>query len=157
MIDMAKRIFNSDKFRDAFYRLLPPEMKCCYEYLQCECDYAGIIDIDIGDLNFKIGTNNVTLQDIKEYFGEKILILNEAQNKLKIFLPKFIYWQYKNELTPNNKVHRHVYDILCREGIQTQQFLAPKVLDEDFLYWEDLCKWMKENNTNYKDVLKDRV
>lgn len=153
---MARRIFNSDKFNDAFYRKLPPEMKSCYEYLQCQCDYAGVIDIDIGDVNFKVNADNITYQKIKDYFGDKILILSEAKDKLKIFLPRFIYWQYKNELTANNKVHRHVFDVLRREGIQTKQFLAPMVQDEDFLYWEDLCKWMKEENTNYKEVLKNR-
>lgn len=158
---MAKRMFDSAKFRDPFYRKLSPEMKCAYEYLQSECDHAGVLNIDIGDVNFKIGCN-IDYEDIKETFKDKIIILNEKTEdkkitELKVFLPKFIWWQYKNELTPNNSVHRSVFNVLEQESINTEQFMAQYVLRDDFINWQDLCKWMKEENTNYKEVLQKRV
>lgn len=154
---MAKRFFDSGKFDDPFYRRLPAELKCAYDYLQSKCDYAGIINIDIEDLNFKIGCKGITYEMIKEAFAEKIIILNESQNNLKIFLPRFIFWQYKNELIPNNSVHRCVFNLLKQEGISNiEQFLAPYVCIEDFEEWQELYKSLKEQNKNYKDLLKDR-
>ncbi len=153
---MAKRFFDSGKFDDPFYRKLTPEMKCAYDYLQSKCNYAGIIDIDIDDLNFKIGCKNITYKDLKETFKDKFIILAENENRLKIFMPRFIWWQYKNELIPNNGVHRNVFTLLVEECINTDPYLAPKVRAEDFRNWNDLCKELKTMGTTYKDYIKER-
>jgi hypothetical protein len=153
---MAKRYFDSGKFDDPFYRKLSPELKCTYDYLQSKCDYAGILDIDVDDINFKVGCKNITYELIKETFKEKFIILDEKEDKLKIFMPRFIWWQYKNELMASNKVHRHVHELLKLEGISTEQFLAPKVLTEDFEYWDELAKQLKNMGITYKDYIKER-
>lgn len=153
---MAKRFFDSGKFDDPFYRKLTPEMKCAYDYLQSKCNYAGIIDIDIDDLNFKIGCKNITYKDLKETFKDKFIILAENENRLKIFMPRFIWWQYKNELIPNNGVHRNVFALLEEECINTDSYLAPKVRAEDFRNWNELCKELKTMGITYKDYIKER-
>lgn len=153
---MAKRYFDSGKFDDPFYRKLSPELKCTYDYLQSKCDYAGVLDIDVDDINFKVGCKNITYELIKETFEDKFLILAQSKNRLKIFMPRFIWWQYKNELTASNKVHRHVYDILKLEGISVEQFLAPKVLIEDFENWNEISKQLKSMGISYKDYIKER-
>lgn len=158
---MAKRFFDSGKFDDPFYRKLPAELKCTYDYLQSKCDYAGILNIDIADLNFKIGCECITFEMIKEVFTDKLIILAEdARNneltQLKIFLPRFIYWQYKNELTPNNSVHRCVYQRFKEEGIAIEPYLAQHVLKEDFEEWSELYKQLKDSGEKYKDYIKKR-
>ena len=153
---MAKRYFDSGKFDNPFYRKLSPELKCTYDYLLSKCDYAGVLDIDIDDVNFKVGCKNITYELIKETFKDKFLILDEKKDKLKIFMPRFIWWQYKNELKANNKVHRHVYDILKLEGISVEQFLAPKVLIEDFENWDEIAKQLKSMGITYLDYIKER-
>ena len=153
---MAKRYFDSGKFNNPFYRKLSPELKCTYDYLLSQCDYAGVLDIDIDDVNFKVGSKGLTYEIIKHTFQNKFVVLDEREDRLKIFMPRFIWWQYKNELMANNKVHRHVYEILKQEGISAEQFLAPKVLIEDFENWEELAKQLKAMGISYKDFIKDR-
>lgn len=153
---MAKRYFDSGKFDDPFYRKLSPELKCTYDYLQSKCNYAGILDIDVDDVNFKVGTREITYQLIKQTFKDKFIILDEQEDKLKIFMPRFIWWQYKNELMASNKVHRHVYELLKLEGINAECFLAPKVLTEDFEYWDELAKQLKSMGISYKEYITNR-
>ena len=153
---MAKRFFDSGKFNDPFFRKLSPEMKCAYDYLQCNCNYAGVIDIDIEDMNFKIGCDNITYKSLKDTFEDKFIILRESENRLKVFMPRFIWWQYKNELIPNNGVHRNVFAALEEECINTEQFLAANVWAEDFRTWNDLYPYLKSIGTTYKEYIKTR-
>lgn len=153
---MAKRYFDSGKFDDPFYRKLSPELKCTYDYLQSKCNYAGVLDIDIDDVNFKVGCQNITYELIKETFKDKFIILDECKDKLKIFMPRFIWWQYKNELMASNKVHRHVYELLKLEGINAECFLAPKVLTEDFEYWDEIAMQLKSMGISYKEYITNR-
>lgn len=74
----------------------------------------------------------------------------------KIFIPNFLYWQYKNELNPSNGVHRCVYDLLVLEGIRVEPYLASQVLKTDFEEWVSLCKQLKEKGMKYTDLLKQR-
>lgn len=161
---MAKRFFDNNKFDNPFYRKLKPEFKCAYEYLISKCDYAGVLNLDIDDMNFKIscevGHHLLTFEQIKEIFSNKLLILDEQSNngkisKLKIFLPRFIYWQYKNELTPNNSVHRCVYNIFKQEGISISPFLAPGVVPEYFENWGDIYRTLKDRNMKFKEFIEE--
>lgn len=152
---MAKRFFDSGKYNDPFFRKLSPEMKCAYDYLQCNCNYAGVIDIDIDDMNFKIGCNDITYDNLAETFADKFVILNQKPDGLKIFMPKFIYWQYKNELIPTNGVHRNVFEQLEFEAINTEPYLAPFVAKEDFRNWKDLYPSLAKMNKKYKDWIKE--
>lgn len=151
---MAKRFYDSGKFDDPFYRKLSPEMKGAYEYIQCKCNYAGVLDIDIEDINFKVGCKNITYESLKEAFQDKFVILDESPNRLKIFMPKFIFWQYKNELIPTNGVHRNVVEQLMQESINIEQFLAPLVEKEDFRGWKDLYRMISGMGMTYKDWIK---
>ncbi len=157
---MAKRMFDSGKFDDPFYRKLPAVYKCVYEYLQSKCNYAGVLNIDIDDLNYRIPAK-LTLEDIKNVFKDKFIPLEEKTEngkivELKIFLPRFIYWQYRNELTPHNSVHRSVYGVFKDEGISIEPYLAPFVLKEDFEDWKELYNNLKAKGESYKDLLKQR-
>lgn len=152
---MAKRFYDSGKFDDPFYRKLSPEMKGAYEYIQCKCNYAGVLDIDIEDINFKVGCKNITFESLKEAFQDKFVILDESPNRLKIFMPKFIFWQYKNELIPTNGVHRNVFEQLEFEAINTEPYLAPFVAKEDFRNWKDLYPSLAKMNKKYKDWIKE--
>lgn len=150
---MAKRFYDSKKYENAWFRRLTADLKCVYDYCICNCDHAGILEIDIEDMDFRINpSKKISLEVIKETFENKFIFLSEN----KIFIPKFIYWQYKNELTPSNPVHRCVYALFKENGINIEQFLAQYVLIEDFKNWLELCKQMKEDGITYKDLLKTR-
>lgn len=150
---MPKRFFDSKKYENAWFRNLTPEMKCVYDYCLCECDHAGILKLDPEMMCFKIKTQKkLTIDAIAETFKDKFVFLSEN----KIFIPRFIYWQYKNELTPTNAVHRSVYNILKEEGIQRTNFLAPGVEGDDFEQWGELTKYLRERGLSYKEFLKTR-
>lgn len=150
---MAKRFYDSKKYDNSWFRKLSTDLKCVYDYCLCECDHAGILKLDIEDIEFRIKPfEKLTIDIIKKTFETKFMFLDDN----KIFIPKFIYWQYKNELAPSNPVHRCVYGIFQQEGISIEPYLAPFVLKEDFENWSDLLKEMKEEGISYKDVLKKR-
>lgn len=157
---MARRMYYDGKFEDPWYRKLSPQHKSTYEYILCKCDYAGVLDIDIDDLNYKV-KNEIKFEDIKQIFQAKLIILDEQVSddlisRLKIFIPRFIFWQYKNELMPSNSVHRAVYSRLLEEGIFVEPYLAPYVYKSDFENWKELCIELKEKGKKYRDLLKER-
>ena len=130
---MAKRYYDSFKFKDPWFRRLRPELKCTYDYLLCDCNHAGIMDIDIEDLNYRVAPKQpMTFEEIKKNFENKFVILAEETDKtgkitrMKVFIQRFIYWQYKNELTRTNQVHRSVISILKDEGINVLPYLKNK-------------------------------
>ena len=151
---MAKRFYDNKKYKDPWFRTLSPDLKCVYDYCLCECDHAGVLELDPEDMNFRIRpARPITLEMIEQTFKNKFVYLDEKI----VFIPKFLYWQYKNELTPANSVHRSVYGILKHRGINTAQFLAPGVMNSDFERWPELLKEIKEDGTTYKEVLKSRT
>ena len=150
---MAKRFYDSNKYEKAWFRNLSPDLKCVYDYCICVCNHGGILSIDIEDMVFRIKpATALSLELIQETFKDKFVFLTEN----KIFIPKFIYWQYKNELTPSNPVHRCVYGLFKENGIRIEPFLAQYVLEEDFENWVDLLRKMKEDGLSYKELLKLR-
>lgn len=150
---MPKRFFDSKKYENAWFRNLTPEMKCVYDYCICECDHAGILKLDPEMIVFKTKIKmDLTLDTIAQTFKDKFIFLSEN----KIFIPRFIYWQYKNELVPNNKVHRSVYNLLKEEGIQLAGYFASGVNEQDFEHWDEISRYLRENGQSFKDFLKER-
>ena len=148
---MAKRFYDSNKYDDSWFRNLTPDLKCVFDYCLCKCDHAGILELDIESVNWHTNGKN-TLKEIQENFATKFMFLSDN----KIFIPNFLYWQYKNELNPSNGVHRCVYDLLVLEGIRVEPYLASHVLKTDFEEWVSLCKQLKEKGMKYTDLLKQR-
>lgn len=149
---MAKRFFDNKKYENPWFRNLSPQMKCVYDYCICECDHAGILRLDPEAIEFKTGVKPLSLEIIAETFKNKFIFIDEN----KIFIPRFIYWQYKDELTPANSVHRSVYQILKHEGIPVINFLAKNVAQEDFEEWSNLCKSLRAEGKSYNDYINER-
>lgn len=108
---MAKRLRDTEIWKKKWYRLLPPQMKCVWDYLCDNCDHAGIIDIDVELMQFQIGGPEFTLEDILSTFGDRITQLKEN----KYLLPDFITFQY-GQLNPENRVHASVISRLEKHG-----------------------------------------
>lgn len=131
---MAKRFTDTRKWRKAWFRMLPPKMKCAWLYLCDNCDHAGIWDIDMGALVFDIG-EQVSLTDLMTSFD--VVKISDT----KIFIPDFIEFQYKcpvSELNAGNKAHASVIQILKKYGLETHNqgamqgaTVAPKDKDKD--------------------------
>ena len=120
---MAKRFIDTDLFKKRFIRDLPPAYKLLWVYLFCECDNAGIWEVDLEVAGLYCG-ETYDLEDFEKAFAGRIHFFN---NGSKAFLPEFIIFQYGglSNLNPTNNAHKSVlqklekYDLMrvLNEGI----------------------------------------
>lgn len=103
---MARRMTESGKFRDAWYRNLTPKAKCIWEFMISECNAAGILDIDLKSMSFHIGVG-ITMNDVKAFDSRLVWIRED-----KVFIPKFITFQYPGGLNPENRAHKNILPML---------------------------------------------
>jgi len=108
---MSKRFTDTTMYDKKWFRSLPLEAKCLWDWLLKKCDAAGIVDIDFGLASFQIGADvsEITLK----LFGDRVVLLGDN----KYFLPKFIDFQY-GELSENCKPHLAVIKILNKNKIK---------------------------------------
>jgi len=121
---MAKRLYDSMKFDDPWYRKLSPVHKCFWEFLLCKCDHAGIWKVDLESASWNIG-QQVSAEDLAAFNG-RITVLNGG---VEWFIPKFIMFQQKisnlNELNPTNKCHQSIIKLLSSRSLVSPK-KAPK-------------------------------
>lgn len=101
---MAKRFTDTHLYDKAWFRVLPPRLKCAWEWLCKRCDIIGVWNIDMGRLSFEVG-EAVSLEELKEHFGVQVF------DDDKIFIPSFVTFQYgdlSGKLTEGHKFHDSV-------------------------------------------------
>ena len=105
---MANRFTATEKWIDPWFCELNEKDKLFWIYIVDNCDHAGIWQVNWPLVRFHI----------KDYvFNEKVF--NSRIIKLKNdkwFIPKFIEFQYKTGLNPENRAHQSVINILKKEG-----------------------------------------
>ncbi len=99
---IIKRFTETNKWADPWFRALPIEAKCLWLWILDNCDCAGIIEIDMGLAEFQIGASK-PLQSPLQALGDRV-----EMHGSKLFVPKFIRYQYGNELNLANTAHRGV-------------------------------------------------
>lgn len=109
---MAQRFFDTNKFKDYWYRNLSPKNKCLWEYILCECSHFGIVYVDLEIASVLIGSK-ISSKDFSENFSDRLVHIKEN----KYFIPKFIEFQYKS-LNTKNKATRSVITNLQELGIE---------------------------------------
>ena len=57
---MPKRFTSTEKWDDPWYRKLKPEYKAFWDYLYCQCDNAGVWQMDWEDASFRVGYSMTT-------------------------------------------------------------------------------------------------
>lgn len=97
-----KRFSESTKWADPWFRALSIESKCIWLWLLDNCDCAGIIEPDLDLAAFQIGTTK-PLQSSLDALGNRV-----QKHGSKLFIPKFIAYQYGAELNLANTAHRGV-------------------------------------------------
>lgn len=107
---MAKRFIDSDLFKKRFVRGLKGAYKLLWVYFFCECDNAGILEVDIEAAELYCG-NKYSIEDIKKAFNGRIHFFN---NDAKAFIPDFIEFQYGYDLNEKNPAHRSVIEKLSK-------------------------------------------
>ncbi len=150
---MAKRLTDTEKWGKAWFRQLTPVQKSVLQYLQDNCDHAGIWDIDMAAMCFHVNTD-VAQEDLRS-LGARVRRIGED----KLFVVGFIEFQYKlaspASLNKENSVHRSVIQRLSKLGFDDlyvsigSPLLAPsKPLDSP-------CPYPKEKEKE-EDKVKDR-
>lgn len=123
---MANRFTATEKWIDPWFCGLTEKDKLFWIYLVDNCDHAGIWQVNWPLVGFHI----------KDYvfnetvFKGRIVKLRDD----KWFIPKFIEFQYKTGLNPDNRAHLSVINILKKEGALkglTRSLQGRKDMDKD--------------------------
>lgn len=97
-----KRFTATEKWADPWFRKLDIEAKMLWLWLLDNCDCAGIIEPDMELARFQIGASN-DLERTLASLGDRV-----ERRGDKLFVPKFIPYQYGPVLNPENKAHKGV-------------------------------------------------
>lgn len=97
-----KRFSETQKWSDPWFRKLSMEAKMLWLWLLDNCDCAGIIEPDWDLARFQIGA--------KEDLGRSLEALGNRVEMRggKLFIPKFVKYQYGESLNPENNAHKGV-------------------------------------------------
>lgn len=111
---MAKRFIDTDIFKKRFVRGLTSVYKLFWVYLFCECDNAGIWEVDLEVAGLYCG-QRLSQDEIAQAFNGKIHFFKDGT---KAFIPEFIEFQYGDGLNPNNPAHKGVIQKIQKYGLQ---------------------------------------
>jgi hypothetical protein len=135
---MSKRFMDTDLWESSWFLDLSPEHKNIWQYLERNCDCAGIWEIDIPQLRRKIGYKEINLssfiaevnKDYDKLTGNPIIVnrLKIICNNTKLWITGFIAFQYekgKNGINPsipaiigvlNRLRDNNIFDLAITEG-----------------------------------------
>lgn len=108
-----KRLTETSKWQDAWFRQLPPNLKLFWLYVIDNCDNAGVWNVDLGLAEFCIGTS-IPLADAQKHLAGKYQPISET----RWWIPKFVYFQcgtLREEAPP----HKSIINLLKSYGIYT--------------------------------------
>lgn len=115
---MAKRFFDTDKYKNHFIRSLKAPYKLLWDYILCDCNHAGIWIVDFEAAQLYLGKDiKLNEKDALCFFNADKTRIIPIDNGLKWFIVPFIEFQY-GELNENNRAHNSVicmlrkYDLL---------------------------------------------
>ena len=120
---MAKRFIDTDLFKKRFIRDLPPAYKLLWVYLFCECDNAGIWEVDLEVAGLYCG-ETYDLEDFEKAFAGRIHFFNNGSKAFLQYRFMCVIRRVSN-LNPTNNAHKSVlqklekYDLIrvLNEGI----------------------------------------
>lgn len=102
---MGKRLTETEKWNDKWFRSLKPHEKLLWLYFCDMCNLAGFIEMDEEKISFD---TKLTEEEVKEaYQGlQRGLIASVESNW--IFLKNFLRHQKNLPLNPDNNAHKHI-------------------------------------------------
>lgn len=111
---MAKRDRDTDIWKDKFYRGLPPLYKCFWDYINDECDNAGVWIEDLATAKLRIGKRIDRAKAI-DLFGDRVKLF-DGGNKwhIKTFISEKLGF---TDLNPNHRFQKSIIELLARHKI----------------------------------------
>lgn len=140
---MAKRLTDSEKWKDAWFMDLPSKYKLFWLYILDNCDHAGIWKVNFKVASFHIG-EHLEHSEVKRILSDRLNIVSDEYWMVK----KFIDFQYGG--VKNDKVGLSVQKILNSHKIEYS--LAPtKPLPSPYQGTKDKDKVKNKDKVIVKD------
>ncbi len=95
---MAKRLTDSEKWMDSWFRRLPTNCKILWVYILDRCDLAGVWEIDL-ELFELLSGSKVKMVEFQEKFADRAYFFDNGR---KVWIRKFIEFQ-NGKLDPESK------------------------------------------------------
>jgi len=150
---MAKRFTDSEKWEDVFFTELSNDNKVIWFYLLDHCDNAGIIKINIRNINYFCSTN-ITVENLFSTFKNRLTQITEDTG----IINKFCTFQYGPDfLTSNNKAVIAAINKLLSYGIVTRTKENTYTLSIGYQYPTDTPKEKEKVKEQIKEQVKDQI
>lgn len=111
---MSKRLSDTEKWRDPWFRKLSAGMKLAFWFLVDNCDAAGVWEPDFDGANFAVGSK-VPWDKVLEKMGDRVKVLPSG----KWHLTRFVQFQY-GALSPDCRPHAVIIALLEKHGIPSE-------------------------------------
>ncbi len=148
---MGKRFTDSDKYKDPWFRKLPPALKALWYFLLDSCDYVGVWKVDFEEAEHLIGCP-VPWPDALPQFDGRVVAIDGGK---KWMVAKFIPFQYGP--LGSSFMHGNIVRGLKAHGIDPAPFLSqglPKAYPSLDQGLSKGCSTLKEKE---KDREKDSI
>lgn len=113
-----KRLTETTKWDDPWFRKLSPEMKCFWGYICDRCDAAGVWAVDMEQAAFSIGAK-LDAGKVWATFGERMEKVPNGNGECWRIL-KFVQFQFKN-LSRDCKPHNATFAAIEKHGLQEDE------------------------------------
>lgn len=144
---MAKRFITTELFKDAWYMDLTNKYKLFWIFLITDCDHAGIWQVNYKTASFYVG-EHLEPSECERFLKDRIIKIEDGKYW---FIPKFIDFQYGQELKFTNAAGRSVIGVLKK--YQLLKFLPKtKIIEGATKELQSSLQGLKD-----KDKDKDRV
>jgi hypothetical protein len=140
---MAKRLTDTEKWRDDWFGSLSNDYRIIWLYLIDSCTHAGVWKKDFRGLNFNCNTS-ISEAEILEVFGSRLVDCGNF-----FFIPKFIKFQYSQGLGSNKPVIVSVVKELKSNNLYD---IIKKQFGNDYLIIKDKSK----DKSKSKDIEKEK-
>lgn len=157
---MAKRFTETNKWDDNWFCSLSNDEKITWLYLLDKCSHAGVIQVNLRNLNFNCNTNYNDFDSIVKLFDNRLIMINESY----AFIPKFLKYQYEKGITSKKPVIVSVrkelekFDLssLVSELLGEKFTMVDKPLNNDYTIVKDKDKDKSKDKDKDKGKSKDK-
>jgi len=109
---MAKRMTDSNKWKDPWFSDLPSKYKLFWIYILDDVDHAGIWKVNFKLAQFMIG-DTLEQSEVKRIFGDRVIYVTDSY----WFIWKFLSFQYPHGLKSTVKAQDSVIKILEKHNL----------------------------------------
>lgn len=150
---MAKRLTDTDKWKDDWYLGLSNDDKIVWQWLIDNCSHAGVCKRSLGLLNMMCRVN-YTEEILLQKMDGRVINVNNLW-----FIPKFIKFQYPTLLSAKPailSVVKELFSINCVKLVGELFGNDYKIIEESFNNHYEMIKVKDRVKDKDKDKYKDR-